>query len=101
MSEINSIHIYSLSLLSSHTQDTDFDPTAQTVTLNPGETEVCVNISITRDNIEENNETFCVDLSSNNPAVQFQPNTCQSMVTILDEISKLTISIALAIALFS
>ena len=60
---------------------------------------MCVSISIIQDNLQESNETFCVDLSSNDSAVQFQPNTCQSMVTIVDEISKPTISIVVIITL--
>ena len=79
--------------------DNDFNQTLQTVTLNPGDNELCVNIDIIQDNIQESNETFCVDLTSNDSAVQFQPGTCQSMVTILDESSKSTISIVVIITL--
>ena len=79
--------------------ENDFNQMQQTATLNIGETEVCVNVSIVRDNIGESNETFCVDLSSNDSAVQFQRETCQSMVTIIDDISKSTISIVLIMTL--
>ena len=77
--------------------DDDFNQTLQTVTLHSGDNKVCVNIGIIQDNIQESNESFCVDLSSNDSAVQFQPNTCQSMVTILDESSKSLISVIIII----
>ena len=71
----------------------DFDQTPQIVILRPGQNKVCTDIIINQDSRHENNETFCVDLSSNNTAVHFQPDTCQVKVTIFDDISKSTISI--------
>ena len=79
--------------------DNDFNQTLKTVTLNPGDNEVCVNVDIIQDNIQESNETFCVDLTSNDSAIQFQPGTCQVMVTILDESSKSIMSIVVIITL--
>ena len=97
---MNKIHFTSsLSLSPLSSLDNDFNQTLQTVTLYPGDNEVCVNIDIIQDNIQESNETFCVDLTCNDSAVQFQPGTCQSMVTILDESSKSTISIVVIIRL--
>ena len=65
----------------------DFDQTPQIVILRPGQNKVCTDIIINQDSRHENNESFCVDLSSNNTAVHFQPDTCQIKVTILLMIS--------------
>lgn len=62
----------------------DYDGTAKTAILMPGQTEVCVNISITDDGIDEEEEDFCVTLTSNVPRVTFAPNSCQITVTITD-----------------
>ena len=53
--------------------------------MKPGETEACVRVSPRQDTIDdEPDEQFCVNVTSNNSAVVFQPRDCQIMVTIVD-----------------
>ncbi len=56
--------------------------TAQIV---PGSTQsVCVEIDVANDRVDEANEEFCVQLTSDNPAVNFGNDSCHICVTIVD-----------------
>ena len=54
----------------------------------PNETQACAYISITQDVIYESNETFCVTVTSSHPVGIFQPEECQIIITIMDDIGK-------------
>ena len=50
----------------------------------PGQNMVCVDIEITNDQVEEGDEEFCVQLSSDNMDVNFGDDACHVCVTIMD-----------------
>ena len=50
----------------------------------PGSDEVCVEIPIENDQVEEGNEMFCIQLSSDNNDIDFGSNACDICVTIMD-----------------
>ena len=79
---------FSYHISSSLTPDNDYNSTVQTVILAPGHTEACVNISITQDTEDESDEQFCVNVTTDNAAIKFQPSNCQIIVTIKDYRSK-------------
>ena len=64
--------------------DEDFDSTAFTRVIQPGQTEVCVDIDIENDRVEEGDEEFCVQLSSDNNDIDFGSDPCHICVTIRD-----------------
>ena len=67
----------------------DYDSTPKTVTISPGETRACTQIEVVEDTIDnENDEQFCVNITSDNPVIRYQPPECQIMVTIIDNIRK-------------
>ena len=64
--------------------DEDFDSTMFTEVIQPGQTEVCVDIIIQNDRVEEGDEEFCVQLSSTNNDIDFGSEPCHICVTIMD-----------------
>ena len=67
----------------------DYNQTAITATIRPGNTEACVDIGITIDTRDENDEEFCVNLSSSDNTITFvEPMACTITVTIKDVKSK-------------
>ena len=64
--------------------DEDFDSTMLTEVIQPGQTEVCVDIIIENDRVEEGDEEFCVQLSSDNNDIDFGSEPCHICVTIMD-----------------
>ena len=60
--------------------------TAQIV---PGSTQpVCVEIDVTNDQVDEPDEDFCVQLTSDNPDVDFGSDACHICVTIKDPVNE-------------
>ena len=55
-----------------------------TEVIQPGQTEVCVDIIIKNDRVEERDEEFCVQLSSENKDIDFGREPCHICVTISD-----------------
>ena len=51
--------------------------------IQPGQT-VCVDIIIENDGVEEGDEEFCVQLSSDNNDIDFGSEPCHICVTIMD-----------------
>ena len=68
--------------------DNDYVDKPVTVTMLPNETQACAYIGITQDVVYEPNETFCVTVTSSHPVGIFQPEECQIMITIVDDIGK-------------
>ncbi|XP_019849170.1 PREDICTED: uncharacterized protein LOC100641243 [Amphimedon queenslandica] len=65
----------------------DYVSTPKTVTISPGQTRACTQIEVVQDTIDnENDEQFCVNITSDNPVIRYQPPECQIMVTIIDNI---------------
>ena len=62
----------------------DFDATPQNAILRAGQTEVCVNISITDDGVSEGSEQFCVEISSSSTQLRGDTSECDVCVTITD-----------------
>ena len=50
----------------------------------PGQNMVCVDIEITNDQVQEGDEEFCVQLSSDNTDVDFGNDDCHICVTVKD-----------------
>ena len=55
-----------------------------TEVIQPGQTQVCVDIIIENDGVEEGDEEFCVQLSSDNNDIDFGSEPCHICVTIMD-----------------
>ena len=55
-----------------------------TEVIQPGQTEVCVDIIIKNDRVEEGDEEFCVQLSSDNNDIDFGSEPCHISVSISD-----------------
>ena len=55
-----------------------------TEVIQPGQTEVCVDIIIENDEVEEGDEEFCIHLSSDNNDIDFGSEPCHICVTIMD-----------------
>ena len=55
-----------------------------TEVIQPGQTEVCMDIIIENDRVEEGDEEFCVQLSSDNNDIDFGSEPCHICVTIRD-----------------
>lgn len=68
--------------------DNDYVDKPETVTMLPNEIQACAYIGITQDVIYEPNETFCVTVTSSHPVGIFQPEECQIIITIMDNIGK-------------
>ena len=66
----------------------DFDSTVFTEVIQPGQTEVCVDIIIENDRVEEGDEEFCVQLSSDNNDIDFGSEPCDICVTIMDPLER-------------
>ena len=67
----------------------DYVSTPKTVTILPGQTRACTTIEVVEDTIDrENPEQFCVNITSDNPVIRYQPPECQIMITIIDNIRK-------------
>ena len=64
----------------------DFDSTVMTGVIQPGQTQVCVDIIIENDRVEEGDEEFCVQLSSDNNDIDFGSEPCHICVTVMDPI---------------
>ena len=62
----------------------DFDSTMFTEVIQPGQTEVCGDIIVINDRVEEGDEEFCVQLSSDNNDIDFGNESCHICVTIKD-----------------
>ena len=68
--------------------DADFGSTVFTRVMQPGETEVCVDIIIENDRVEEGDEEFCVQLSSDNNDIDFGSEPCHICITLMDPLEK-------------
>ena len=68
--------------------DEDFDSTMLTEVIQPGQTEVCVDIIIENDRVVEGDEEFCVHLSSDNNDIDFGKEPCHICVTIMDPLER-------------
>ena len=55
-----------------------------TEVIQPGQTEVCGDISVINDRVEEEDEEFCVQLSSDNKDIDFGNESCHICVIIKD-----------------
>lgn len=70
-----------------YTDGIDFSDVPDTVHFSPRQNESCVAIQILEDDILEDDEHFCIRLSSNNPMIRpisLSTGNCIAMVTIMD-----------------